>query len=404
MLILWFVLLLTNFYIDHEYYKGHMSLQLAEARHYTKLFLFVILAWWMSGFPRIVFFVLFLAVIGFLLGPMISGYDYIHGINIVKHGGSISLGYRNREHTSVYASFTLLFFVLFRKRLVNLWPDRQWIGVLVVTIGVSYSLIVIYVATTRATYFGFGIAILAWVFYQIYKIYVDKLSVNKNKVLKVGLVLTILFLVFVMVGFNPFSKFAKRMNEERDVIGQLVGGDFDDLRLSNIGVRIYLWTYAIEKLKDQPLVGLGPRTREQLLAEKQVPDRVKKAGIGHFHNSYIELLLAYGILGAFIFAAMVSYIIYGVVQARKKQLMPDDMFNFVLVFSVYWFSVNLVESYFIYTTGFYINALLGGTAITFYLKAKHSYRQEVEIALDELKAQDAPSFADAEKTNRVERI
>jgi O-antigen ligase len=404
LLLLWVCLLGANFFFDYEYYKNFMSLQLHEARHYVKWFLFVVVAWWLSGFPRIAFLVLFLACLGFLFGPLVSGYDFSKEIELFEAGRRITLGYWNWEHVSVYASFTLVCLVVFCRRIVGLWPNHKWLGIAIVALGSSYSLIVIYAANTRATFIGLGLAALVWGFYQLYMLSAGKLAIQKKQALLFILPLLLIVLIFSAMDFNPFSKFTKRIGREQDVIENLVAGEFDNIRMSSLGTRIYLWRFALKKLEENPLIGLGPRTREQILKQKHVNARIRNTGIGHFHNSYIELLLAYGIFGMLIFVAVVSYIVYGVVQARKRHLMPDDIFNFVLVFSVYWFSVNLVESYFIYTTGFYINALLGGVAFTFYLKAKRSARQETEIALDTLHDQDAKSFADVEKANRVDRM
>jgi O-antigen ligase len=380
LLLVWLLLAVVNAFVNMEYFKGYMVIQLHEVRHYTKIFLFIILAWWMSGFPRIVFLTLFLASVGFLLGPLVAGYDYAHEIQIFKAGRRITLGYWNWEHVSVYAGFTLLFFSVFYRRIRDVLPNHKWLGTALVVVGILYSMVVVYGANTRATYLGLGIAVLAWGGYQIYRLYIGKPLINRKQIVTIGAIFVGIVVVFASLGFNPFSKVVQRIDAEQDVIDQLASGELDNIRMSSLGKRIYTWRYAFHKLKKHPWIGLGPRTREQILAEPQVNKAIRRQGTGHFHNSYIELLLAYGILGALIFVALVSHIVYGVVQARKQGLIPDDIFNFLLLFSVYWFCVNLVESYVIYTTGFFINAIVGGAAYTFYLKFRIGYQNEATAA------------------------
>jgi len=132
--ILWLFLLVSNFVVNIEYYVDHLPQQFDEARHYTKIFLFFICAWWMSGSSQIIFFTLFAATLGFIFGTVFNDHDFIHEYELFKRGGRIALGYKNAEHLSVYASFTLFFFIVFYKRIIALIPKYQWLAFLIINI------------------------------------------------------------------------------------------------------------------------------------------------------------------------------------------------------------------------------------------------------------------------------
>jgi len=245
----------------------------------------------------------------------------------------------------------------------------QWLAFLIIFLGALYSIVIIYAANTRATILGIAISFLVYVIYKLHLTYSGKTTRNRKKTIIISGSLIGLVLVFSLLNFNPFERVAERFYKEKDDIVNLLTMKDAEFSSPSIGPRAIIWTFAIDSLKEQPLMGYGARTRKQLLYGNDILKNFNR-NIGHFHNSYIELTFAYGILGLLIVSGLVIHVIYAASQTRKSGKMPDDIFDFLILFSTYWFLVNLAESYIIYTTGYYVNALLGGIAYTFYLHNK----------------------------------
>jgi O-antigen ligase len=158
------------------------------------------------------------------------------------------------------------------------------------------------------------------------------------------------------------------------VIEKIMTGDLDKVPLSSIGIRIHTWRKAVGWIQERPWTGWGPKSRKALYANSDLPPSIKKQ-FGHFHNSIIEITLAYGLVGLAVFMLIAGVVGYRAWWAWRRGLMPDDVFFFLGAFFIYWLIVNMFESYVIYTTGYYINALVGGAAYTFYLASRQQQRQ-----------------------------
>jgi O-antigen ligase len=158
---------------------------------------------------------------------------------------------------------------------------------------------------------------------------------------------------------------AKRMNEEKHIVSMVMEGDLEEVPLTSIGIRVAIWRQAVNWIGERPLLGWGPKTREYLFESKALPDAIPRMGIRHFHNQILELAIAYGLVGILVFTGLFALVARAALRGWRDGRMPRAVLLFGVATFAFWVTVNMFESYFNYSTGAYINALLGGVLYTF---------------------------------------
>ncbi len=128
--------------------------QIEFAQHYSKIALIFVVAWWVRGSSERLVIVLSCAVIGFLLGAIFQENGVIDAFQDVLRYRRVGFGYRNAEHTAVYASFSLFFLIFLRKRIVRLFGSWKWVGYALWTGATLFSIAIIILTQTRATWLG----------------------------------------------------------------------------------------------------------------------------------------------------------------------------------------------------------------------------------------------------------
>lgn len=332
--------------------------QVKAARHVAKLFLCIAVAWWIRGSVRASIYLASLFVAGFFFALLVSfdSSEWIRGLQ----GGRVDFGFTNAQHTSVYFAMALVLSVCW------FWHGCQkrysLLALLVPAALIMISIIGVFITQTRGVWLAcfltlISIGILALLLSRK-KIFTFIFSPKGQAASIVGVIAVMLF------SWQFLPLIDKRMEAESEVIGAVVKGDLDGVPYSSIGVRIHTWQYAIEKIQERPLTGWGAESRKPLIAEGPFPDWVKR-GFGHFHNGYIDITLAYGIIGLSLLSILTAIALKGVFRLWSAG-QPILFFGLISAWGLF-FVVNIFESYIIFRTGMYIYLVLGGIGLSFYL-------------------------------------
>jgi O-antigen ligase len=111
------------------------------------------------------------------------------------------------------------------------------------------------------------------------------------------------------------------------VFAAIVGGEFDGIPLSSVGLRVRATEVALEAVRERPLLGLGPAGTRQVLAgapEEGVQD------LSHLHNSYLEILVRFGLLGIAAFGLLIAAILTGLWRGYRRGGIAPDHFAFFI--------------------------------------------------------------------------
>lgn len=322
---------------------------------------FFLIAWWLGGQTRNVLLLLSTALVGFVIWTLMHGVwtEFAAGIA----GRRAFFGMNNPQHTAIYFAIAFMGWVLFIRRIVGTGTGgRKVIRALLWVAGIAFLGMGCIVTQTRAAWLGVAAALLVVVLFMLlYR------TCSIRHVITGFLIAIVLSIALI---YPMSDHIAGRLGNEIEVMHQLLEGDAKKVPYSSIGIRVHTWLEAWKWIKQRPITGWGYEVRGKVFSESTVlPDWVIR-NYGHFHNSYIEILLSYGLIGIFFLITLYSVIVRQTWRAWRSGRMPTDVFLFGLAFFIFWILVNFTESYLIGRIGVYFTGLIGGCLYTFSLSEK----------------------------------
>lgn len=131
------------------------------------------------------------------------------------------------------------------------------------------------------------------------------------------------------------------------------------LPADSVGLRLRLSGLALERWLEQPWFGRGPDAGRQIIAQAVDPEL---AAMSHLHNTYLELMVRFGVVGLAGFGAVLAGLGLGLQRAVRAGALPPQLGVFLagalaitLVWSMFDFRL-LTQDFRFYTV------LLGGIA------------------------------------------
>lgn len=162
-------------------------------------------------------------------------------------------------------------------------------------------------------------------------------------------------------------------------MGRILEGHYQNLPRTSIGYRLDVQRFGFEQWLKRPVFGWGPRTSKYLIEHSGRPELLHpvKRGviwISHLHNTYLEILVAFGLCGAVILMAAVALLVDSVRHGRRAGCISPDLALFLYgslgllaLWSIFNFRVLHTDE-----RAYWL--LLAGMLYTFRL---HGYRQAI---------------------------
>lgn len=324
----------------------------------AKLFVFISVAWWLSGSTRYTLGFWSICLAGFFLTTFLPGsiHDWTRG---VLQGGRVDFGIHNAQHTAMYFGTSFLGLLAFTGRIFAL-PKWRIFGVIIWSIALILSFIGLVITKTRAAWLAVLVAsvlmLIVCLWYLIIK--ERRRQVNYTRLVSAGLVISVI-VAFAWHFFEP--GISKRVFTESETVNLVLKGDLSKVPYSSsVGVRVHSWLAAGDWISERPLVGWGEKGRSLVMQHTEgFPERLNQ--FGHLHNSMLEIIVAYGLLGFSVFVTLFCWLVYRGWQAWRIGAMPGDVALFGLGFSIFWIIINQFESFMSFWTGVYLfNVVVGG--------------------------------------------
>jgi len=181
-----------------------------------------------------------------------------------------------------------------------------------------------------------------------------------------------LALVGSVAGVAFHDTVERRLATEKEAIASIISGDVESVPYSSVGVRFHTWRAAGQWFVERPIVGWGDEARGLVIRNTDwLPDTVRQQ-FGHLHNTTLEILVAYGLLGLGVMLLLVAWVAAGVWRAWHGGMMPGDMALFGLGFLIFFMVANQFESYLSFWSGTYLFNLVFGGLVT------HIWRWQAE--------------------------
>ncbi|MDN3649326.1 O-antigen ligase family protein [Reinekea marina] len=318
----------------------------------SRIYLFIPIAWWLGGNLRTIYIFLGLALAGLMYACLLDP-NFFQTVRLLFQGHRVDFNILNAQHAALF--FSISFIGLISSVLVaaRIKPRLLKIFSILMLISLSVLCFIALIGTqTRAALLALAICFCYLIVTLTIKI-VRKRIINLTKPIIAGvfsgLLLTITSAVFTYAKFGDSIK--TRILSENQTIQALLDRDWNNIPYSSLGIRVNTWILAGEMISEKPLIGYGAKVRLSAIQESDFPSFIKQS-FGHFHNSYIEFTLGFGLLGLFIALAPFYFIV-------KYSSIANIGLSAFSVYGLIVFSVmNFFESYLFFWMGPFICLIL----------------------------------------------
>ncbi|MBY6030308.1 O-antigen ligase family protein [Halomonas sp. DP8Y7-1] len=326
-----------------------------------KWFLFVGVAFWLGGSVFNVSLTLSLALLGFLATCFFfegSLEQWVKGLQ----GQRIDLDIRNAQHAAMFFGVALIGLLCFVRRCFSSGRPA-WLTGTAWVFAFAICLLGVVVTQTRAVWLA--IVVVTCLAACFFSVVVLKGSFSRS-VRRQGVVVAFCIATLFIIAVITFNDILQtRLATENSVIMSAMLGNWDDVPYSSIGTRLHTWRAGLEWFAERPILGWGGEGRGLVIDHTDwLPTHIKEE-YGHLHNTLLDFLVSYGLLGLSVISVLVVWTGLGSYKSWKAGVMPTEVFVFGWAFFVYYFIVSLFESYSFFWTGSYIQNVVMGVVVTF---------------------------------------
>ncbi len=309
------------------------------------LFGFLLVGWWIGDSERSREIFIYLIFAGLVLGLIkySSTQDWLNALKLKRTG----FGLHNWEHAALWFGSGLMLVVF---QLSHRFQSKnQNLPKMLIEIALLILFLIVFVATqTRAAWLGLlaGLTLTGLLLLFLRR----KGGATARKHLIFGGSVIVVSLILISVSIYLSDSFRTKVVRDIEQSTLFIQGD-KSVKPSSMTIRLFEWRYALTLIEDQPLLGFGPATIAELLKKKEITDFIGTK-IGHFHSSYLDLALGFGLSATVFLLLVLGSIYYLLVHKRLTGEINEKAFILGTVWIVYFAVMNFFESYVFYRTGY----------------------------------------------------
>lgn len=247
-------------------------------------------------------------------------------LDIINYSGRVGSTLGNAAYLSSVLLLSLIFLLFF------FYKNSKWRVLVGFTI--LLNLIVIFISATRGAIIAIFIGVLLFLIFSLLKR--NFLSI-KNKFILAS------FLVIALVSASgAFILKDNSFIQNNETLQRLTTISIGDVTTSS---RLSVWRYALDGFFERPLFGWGIENFD-LVFNKYFDGKIPEEWFDRAHNNYLDILLASGIFGLFIYLFLIFLIfqlIYNLYKVKKIDFVIWQIFTFGWV-------AYLIQNFFIFDT------------------------------------------------------
>lgn len=325
-----------------------------------RLFICLFMAWIIKDSNKYILGVLASFVAGLIVLPWID-LSLIEEIGNGWNGVRIDLNIRNAQHTALFYGIALLAMLTYSTRFFKVKKNRVFI-ILLWGISVSFLMSIIVFSQVRAAWLALAICIVIGFLFLAKDIVQSSLNTKVVALLiSIGVVSSVIF-------FSPIMD--DRVSSEKEVYQYFIDGNIEDMPYTSIGVRIHSWRAALQFWAESPIFGWGGEARTLVIKETNwLPEHVKNS-FGHLHNTYLEILVTYGILGLLWYLIFIGWLCLVVFKLYRRKGISKETMVFYSLCLIFWTVLNFFESYLNFWTGVVVFNMIVSMIVASYWQAK----------------------------------
>lgn len=306
-----------------------------KLEYIPKLFLFMLVAYFIRYSNRhiIIFGTTFVA--GLLLSPIISGHGYTPIVHQIINDQRVSLGTINT--ICVSATFAIAIIFSLTELLPRILKLKHHRSLAIIAFALLFFVLALIVITTqtRGVFLGLAACLGVAIFHLIGRASSKRLTLPP------------LLLVIGLSGwyFASSDQFTVRFERSLVAVDTLLTEGLSSVPQSSTGQRIHMWAAGLDAFSNSPILGHGGHAAKGIIQAAPYMTEYYKNANSHLHNTYIDLLARFGIIGLLWYLALLTFIYKCATQAHRDGVMGKGMYQFTIYFLVFWLVINLFESF-----------------------------------------------------------
>lgn len=312
-----------------------------------KWYLFILLAFWLSGRKAAIFLFGAAAVAGFLATPWITG-DGLGEFFDAFQNKRIDAGTMNAQHAAMLSGLLLILGLSFLLQGIRSKKTRLLSFVAGALTSIA-ALFMLYATQTR----GVWISCFISVFVMLALTLSTRNSPGQSSLARLAVPIAAALIILAGLGTALNSNVMSRFESESGTLKLVLTGQVDTLPLDSTGIRVRTWHHSLPWISERFWFGWGPDGGKLIMQESDaLPDDLKSR-FGHLHNTYLEILAQYGFFGLALYLSTLLWLSILLIRAARNENIPYPVFIFGTGFICYWLTVNFFESYMFFSSGQY---------------------------------------------------
>jgi len=345
---------------------------------WSRPLLFVLLGFFLAGRQPRVAAALVLAATGLLL-KLLGHEHWLHFASLLTGDLRTGFGFRAIQ-LSLFVITAILGLLIFAPRLLGSVTSPY---IVPRTIAWMAALVILCIVFSATQVRGSWIAAILVVPLVLYLRYRPRLSSLYDWGIGKRLFIAMTVIVLAATTVAGLKGIAARTQAERQALEMLAEGQRENVPRTSISWRVDMQFFGLRKWLERPLLGWGPGTVRQLIDPTEHPELLHpdRHGVerpfGHLHNTYLEVLVELGLVGAMLLMAIVGLVIQGLWLAYRRNVVPHDYALFLLgsfAMTAIWAAFNFNVPQFDWVA--YI-VLLSGVSFGFHLRRRVLEQRDV---------------------------
>jgi O-antigen ligase len=302
------------------------QLQTDRVWDWFRLWLFLCVAWWINGDLKRLKWVLFLPLVGLLIGMIY----YVSTDTSVIWSGKRTGFHLRIIPFGLYSSTAILGLLLLAPRI---WGNKENIPVFAVRVGFWLAVLAfltqgLIMTQSRVSWLAALIVIPPCCVIRLRTLWRAH-GISRCQ----GIAMAVFVVVFLSgVALANLKTIRNRLNEQLETIKTMaqLDYDFDVMPEVSAEYRIQVERFGVKKWLERPIFGWGPGTTKHLISHSGVPALLHphwKGGrvwMDHVHNTYLEILVCFGLVGIILVLTVLMFLLKRLKNAYQEGRLPAD--------------------------------------------------------------------------------
>ena len=134
--------------------------------------------------------------------------------------------------------------------------------------------------------------------------------------------------LLVLGGIWQWHTVSHRVLDERGVYAKVLEQGLDKAPLTSVTKRLWMWRFGIERWEERPILGWGPRNLH--FVAKDYPIIKKLPHVSMLHNTYVDILARFGLIGFVLYAVQCLLVLGGTLRGYRKGIIEKDLAVFLV--------------------------------------------------------------------------